>query len=157
MGNSISNILRKTRLHLFLMSVTPLFLVSCDAFDLQDDQAQEEQETTETSSQDLDAEVFEVVEDPPEPVGGLHEIYENLEYPETAREAGIQGQVVIQFIVTEDGDVDQVEGLRDIGGGTMEAAKQAIKDTEWKPGEQKGRAVNVRFQLPVSFQLSEED
>ncbi len=98
-------------------------------------------------------EIFEVVEDEPYPLGGLDAIYSNLRYPEIARRAGIEGVVIIQFVVDEHGNVSQFNVLRDIGGGTANAAIEAIQQTEWAPGRQRGRAVPVRFQIPVRFML----
>ena len=97
--------------------------------------------------------IFEVVEDEPYPVGGLDAIYNNLQYPEIARRAGIEGVVVIQFIVDEHGNISDFSVLRDIGGGAANAAIDAIQATQWEPGRQRGRAVPVRFQIPIRFVL----
>lgn len=97
--------------------------------------------------------IFEVVEDEPYPIGGLDAIYNNLRYPEIARRAGIEGVVVIQFVVDENGNISEFNVLRDIGGGAANAAIEAIQQTEWAPGRQRGRAVPVRFQIPVRFML----
>ena len=107
----------------------------------------------EDDGEEEEQEIFEVVEDNPEPIGGMDAIYDNLEYPEIARRAGIEGQVVIQFVVDENGNVSNVSVLQDIGGGTGEAAMEAIQQTEWEPGRQRGRAVPVRFQVPIRFTL----
>lgn len=98
--------------------------------------------------------LFEVVEDMPEPVGGIEAIYNNLDYPEAARRAGIEGRVSVQFTVDENGNVSDVQVLRGIGGGADEEAVSAIRDTEWTPGRQRGRAVPVRFVYTVQFRLS---
>lgn len=107
----------------------------------------------EEEEEDEEQEIFMVVEDDPEPIGGMEAIYDALEYPETARRAGIEGQVIVQFVVDEQGNVSQMEVLRGIGGGTEEAAMEAIQSVEWRPGRQRGQAVPVRFQLPVRFRL----
>ncbi|MEX0681600.1 MAG: energy transducer TonB [Balneolales bacterium] len=105
--------------------------------------------------EDDEPEIFQVVEDMPEPVGGMQAIYDNIHYPEAARRAGIEGRVIIQFIVDENGQVRDPQVIRGIGGGCDEAAIAAIEAVEWSPGRQRGRAVRVQFQLPVMFRLQE--
>lgn len=102
---------------------------------------------------DDEPEIFMVVEDNPEPVGGVQEIYRNLRYPEIARRAGIEGVVVVQFVVDAQGNVQNPRILRGIGGGCDEAAIEAIKAVQWSPGRQRGRPVAVQFQVPIRFQL----
>ncbi|MEX0778564.1 MAG: energy transducer TonB [Balneolales bacterium] len=99
-------------------------------------------------------EVFQVVENMPEPVGGIESIYNNLEYPDVARRAGIEGRVSVQFTVDVNGNVSDAQVLRGIGGGADEEAISAIQNTEWTPGRQRGRAVPVRFVYTVQFRLS---
>ncbi len=105
--------------------------------------------------EDEEPEIFQVVEDMPEPVGGMQAIYENLTYPDAARRSGIEGRVIIQFIVDENGDVQNPQVVRGIGGGCDEAAIQAIESVEWTVGRQRGRPVRVQFQLPIMFRLQD--
>ncbi|MDI6401392.1 energy transducer TonB [Balneolaceae bacterium ANBcel3] len=98
-------------------------------------------------------EVFQVVEDMPEPVGGMQAIYDNMVYPDAARRAGIEGRVIVQFIVNEHGQVTNPQVIRGIGGGCDEAAIDAIRSVEWTPGRQRGRAVRVQYQLPILFRI----
>ena len=107
----------------------------------------------EDEEEEDEVRIFEVVEDEPYPIGGLDVIYENLEYPEIARRAGIEGIVVIQFVVDQTGQVSDFNIIRDIGGGAGDAAINAIRQTQWEPGRQRGRAVPVRFQIPIRFVL----
>ncbi len=93
------------------------------------------------------------VEHMPEPVGGMEAIYSRVKYPEIARKAGIEGRVVIQFIVDERGNVVNPTVIRGIGGGCDEAAIDAIRGMRFKPGLQQGRPVKVQFQLPIVFRL----
>ncbi|MEX0778563.1 MAG: energy transducer TonB [Balneolales bacterium] len=99
-------------------------------------------------------EIFQVVEDMPEPVGGIQAIYNNLEYPDVARRAGIEGRVSVQFTVDANGNVSDATVLRGIGGGADEEAISAIMNTTWTPGRQRGRPVPVRFVYTVQFRLS---
>lgn len=79
----------------------------------------------------------------------------HLKYPEVARSQGIQGQVIIQFVVNEDGSVSDAKVVRGIGGGCDEEALRMTKSMpKWKPGKQNGTAVKVFFILPVRFELS---
>lgn len=107
----------------------------------------------EIEEEEDEPELFQVVEDMPAPVGGMQAIYQNIRYPDAARRAGIEGRVIIQFIVDENGNVTNPVVVRGIGGGCDEAAIEAIKSVQWTPGRQRGRAVRVQFQLPVMFRL----
>lgn len=98
-------------------------------------------------------EIFIVVERMPEPAGGMEAIYRRLRYPEIARKAGIEGRVVLQFVVDERGNVVNPTVIRGIGGGCDEAAIEAIKGVRFTPGMQRGRPVKVQFQLPIVFRL----
>lgn len=104
-------------------------------------------------------EVFSVVEHQPEPVGGIGQYYEyvqkNLAYPEQAKSAGIEGKVYIQFIVTKDGSLEDVQVVKGIGGGCDEAALKVVEASDkWKAGMQRGQPVQVRMVVPISFKLS---
>ena len=98
-------------------------------------------------------EVFRVIESMPEPVGGMTAIFEHLTYPETARRAGIEGRVIVQFTVDESGNIQDPEVVRGIGGGCDEAAIAAIKAVEWIPGTQHGEPVSTEYSLPITFRL----
>lgn len=103
--------------------------------------------------EDEEPEIFIVVERMPEPAGGMEAIYRRLKYPEIARKAGIEGRVVLQFVVDERGNVVNPTVIRGIGGGCDEAAIEAIKGVRFTPGMQRGRPVKVQFQLPIVFRL----
>lgn len=103
--------------------------------------------------EDDEPEIFQVVEDMPEPAGGMAAIYRAIRYPDAARRAGIEGRVIIQFIVDESGQVRDPVVVRGIGGGCDEAAIAAIEAVDWSPGRQRGRPVRVQFQLPIMFRL----
>ena len=107
----------------------------------------------EDDEEDDEPEIFQVVEDMPEPAGGMAAIYNAIRYPDAARRAGIEGRVIIQFIVDENGQVRDPVVVRGIGGGCDEAAIDAIRSVEWSPGRQRGRPVRVQFQLPIMFRL----
>ena len=108
---------------------------------------------------EADPNVFEVVEKMPEfPNGGMPGLMkylsDNIRYPEAAKVAGIQGRVTVVFVVDKDGSITNVETLR---GVDAELDKEAIRVIsampKWIPGMQKGKAVKVRYTVPVMFRL----
>lgn len=77
-----------------------------------------------------------------------------LKYPRQAVLAGVEGRVIVQFIVNEDGRISHAKVVRGIGGGCDEEALRVVNTMPaWKPGMQNGRAVKVNFKLPVNFKL----
>jgi len=102
--------------------------------------------------------VYQTVPDMPVPPGGMDAwikyLTENLTYPANAKEKGVEGLVVLTFVVREEGKVDSVEVLRGIGGGCDEEAVRLVKNSGiWTPGKIEGKAVPVRMRLPVQFKL----
>ncbi|MFN1835177.1 TonB family protein [Balneola sp. MJW-20] len=100
---------------------------------------------------------FVVVEEMPKLIGGIKSISSKIQYPESARRAGIEGRVIVQFIVNKNGDVEDAEVVRGIGGGADEEALRVIRDAKFEPGVQRGRPVRVQFSMPVVFKLSDAD
>lgn len=100
---------------------------------------------------------FVVVEEMPELIGGLAELQKKIRYPETARRAGIEGRVYIQFIVNEQGQVEEPRIIRGVGGGLDEEALRVVSQAEFKPGMQRGRPVRVQYSLPILFRLQSDD
>lgn len=94
-----------------------------------------------------------VVEVMPEMKGGLKELYSEIKYPDMARRAGIEGRVIVQFIVNEMGEVQNPVILRGIGGGCDEEVLRVIKKMTFTPGIQNGKFVKVKMSQPVMFQL----
>lgn len=102
--------------------------------------------------------VFVVVEDQPQFPGGekarKQYLANNVEYPQLARESGIEGTVYVSFVVEKDGSITDVRVLRGIGGGCDKEAVRVVKDMpKWKSGKQRGKAVRVKFQMPIRFTL----
>lgn len=103
-------------------------------------------------------EIFTIVEDQPEPPGGMSAFYQyiakNLKYPSQARRMGIEGKVFVQFVVDKDGSITEVQAVKGIGAGCDEEAVRVIGEAQkWKPGKQRGRPVKVRMILPITFKL----
>ncbi len=107
-------------------------------------------------------EVFAIVEDQPEPLGGMEQLYEfiaaNLEYPEQAKRMGIEGKVFVQFVVDTDGSIKAVEVVKGIGEGCDNNAAKVVESLPaWKPGIQRGHPVKVRMILPITFKIDQEN
>ena len=100
-----------------------------------------------------------IVETMPEFIGGqdslMKFIVKNTNYPEAAKTAGISGTVYISFVVEADGKVTDVQLISDIGGGCGAEAVRVVTMTsgKWIPGKENGKAVRVKFNLPVKFLL----
>src|SRR6056297_2951672 len=100
---------------------------------------------------------FVVVEEMPELIGGLVSIQRDINYPEIARRAGSEGRVYVQFIVNENGNVEDPRVIRGIGGGADEEALRAVKQAKFKPGVQRGQPVRVQYSLPLVFRLQNSE
>ncbi len=101
-----------------------------------------------------DIQYFEVVEEMPEPIGGIEAIQKKIIYPEIAKRAGVEGKVYILAYVDETGTVTKTEILKGIGAGCDEAAEKAIRETKFKPGKQRGKSVKVKVAVPIIFKLN---
>lgn len=113
---------------------------------------------TKSESEVEDPMPFTVVEDKPLYPGGtdamLKFLGENLKYPHIAKEAGILGTVIVQFIIEKDGSVGEVKVIRGLGGGCNEEAVRVVSMMpKWAPGRQRGKAVRVTFHIPLKFYL----
>ncbi|NQV16128.1 energy transducer TonB [bacterium] len=98
--------------------------------------------------------IFIAYDEPPEPIGGYAAIQKAVVYPEIAREAGIEGTVIVQATIGKDGKVKETIILKGIPKtGLDEAAMDAIKKIKWKPAYQRDKPVTVRISVPVVFRL----
>ncbi len=118
---------------------------------------EEKLRTSSESKFNKEGDYFVVVEEMPKLVGGLASIQGKVEYPEMAKRAGIEGRVTVQFIVNENGEVENPKVIRGIGGGCDEAALEAVKQARFEPGIQKGEPVRVQYSLPIVFRLNDSD
>ncbi|NOR76200.1 MAG: TonB family protein [Draconibacterium sp.] len=104
------------------------------------------------------SEIFFVVEDMPEFPGGDLElrkyIGKNVDYPEIAQKNGIQGKVYVTFVVTKNGDIANAAIARGVDSSLDQEALRVVNSLpKWKPGKQRGQAVNVSFTVPINFVL----
>ena len=104
-------------------------------------------------------EIFQVVENQPEFPGGMAELMKylqkNIKYPTICQEQGVQGSVIVQFVVNSDGSIVDPQVVKPVNPYLDKEALRVVSNMpKWKPGEQRGKKVRVRFTLPVTFRLS---
>ena len=100
--------------------------------------------------------IFQVVEEMPEFPGGMAEcmkfLAKNIKYPTIAQENGVQGRVIVQFVVNKDGTIVDPVVVRSVDPYLDKEALRVIKAMpKWKPGKQRGKA--VKYTVPVTFRL----
>ena len=102
--------------------------------------------------------IFQVVEEMPEFPGGMAEclkfLSKNIKYPPIAQENGVQGRVIVQFVVNQDGSIVDPVVVRSVDPYLDKEALRVIQMMpKWKPGKQRGKAVRVKYTVPVTFKL----
>lgn len=105
-----------------------------------------------------EAKVFDVVEQMPSFPGGpsalMEYLHDHVKYPVVAQENGVQGRVVVSFIVEKDGSITDVRVVRSVDPSLdREAARVVSSMPRWTPGKQNGSAVRVKYNVPVMFKL----
>ena len=106
-------------------------------------------------------EVFQAVEEAAMFPGGMEAmmkyLQENIKYPEQAKNNGVQGRVIVQFVVNKDGSISNDTVVRSVDPLLDAEAIRVVRNMpNWTPGKQRGEAVRVRFTLPVTFRLDGE-
>jgi protein TonB len=102
--------------------------------------------------------VFDVVEQMPQFPGGPNALFEylskNIKYPVVAEENGIQGRVIVTFVVERDGSITEVKVAKSVDPSLDKEAMRVVKSMpHWIPGKQNGSAVRVKYTVPVTFRL----
>ena len=102
--------------------------------------------------------VFDVVEERPQFPGGqaalLDYLAKNIKYPVVAEENGIQGRVIVTFVVERDGSITDVKVVKSVDTSLDKEASLVVKAMpKWQPGKQNGSAVRVKYTVPVQFKL----
>ena len=102
--------------------------------------------------------IFQVVEEMPEFPGGMAEcmkwLSKNMKYPTISQENGVQGRVIVQFVVNRDGSIVDAVVARGVDPYLDKEALRVVGlMPKWKPGKQRGKAVRVKYTLPVMFRL----
>lgn len=101
--------------------------------------------------------IYEVVEQMPSFPGGqgalMQYLANNIKYPVVAQENGVQGRVVVSFVVERDGSITDVQVVRSVDPSLDHEAQRVVRSMpKWIPGKQNGKAVRVKYNVPVSFQ-----
>lgn len=120
--------------------------------------AKEEIAQPEPPKNEEENKVFDVVEEQPSFPGGqgalMAWLRDNIKYPVVAAENGIEGRVIVQFVVGKNGSISNVKVVKSIDPSLdREAVRVVSSMPSWTPGKQNGTSVNVRYTLPVTFKL----
>ncbi len=103
--------------------------------------------------------IFTIVEQMPQPENGMEALYKwigkTIKYPNAARRMGVEGTVFVGFVVNADGQISDVKTVKGISAECDKEAERVIKMMPpWTPGKQNGKAVKVKYVLPVKFKLA---
>ena len=102
------------------------------------------------------APILEFAEQAPTLIGGLGDLYLHIRYPQAAIDRGIQGRVVLKFVVEPDGRTSEIVVEKPLHPLCDSAAVQALRGVAFMPGRQNGEAARVRMRLPVRFELVDQ-
>lgn len=107
---------------------------------------------------EVENKVFDVVEQMPSFPGGpsalMQYLSSNIKYPVVAQENGVQGRVVVSFVVERDGSITDVQVARSVDPSLDREAQRVVRSMpKWIPGKQNGQAVRVKYNVPVAFRL----
>ena len=102
--------------------------------------------------------IFQIVEEPASFPGGMGEcmkwLGKNIKYPTISQENGVQGRVIVQFVVNRDGTIVDAKVVRGVDPYLDKEALRVVNlMPKWTPGKQRGKAVRCQFTLPVQFRL----
>lgn len=152
--------------YLMFVPVAALLVLFSNCTNTADEAAKEEEKVdvkfvpTEVKPDTIDVqdEVLNVVEVMPEFPGGskalMSYLAENIKYPKEAENAGMQGRVVVQFVVNTDGSIEDAKIARAVDPLLDQEAIRVINAMpKWKPGMQDGKKVRVKYTVPIMFRL----
>ena len=129
--------------YLYILPIAAICMIAC---------------TQSAKSTASDYITYEAVEEKPEYPGGMGELSKllssNLKYPLKSQENGVQGEVLVQFVVNKEGNVEEVTVFKGVDPYLDAEALRVIKMMpKWKPGKHEGKEVNVKCTIPVGFRL----
>ncbi len=164
MINKVKNPVRFSFKLLWVLVALNLVFFACSGPDtetfVEQNDIQQDKQAMDNNTETTEFDVFTVVEDMPEYHGGMQALMEylgsNIVYPESAKEKGIEGRVLINFIVDTDGSIKSVNVIRGIYEDCDNEAVRVVSSMpKWKPGKQKGVPVKVSYNLPIKFTLQD--
>ena len=129
--------------YLYILPIAAICMIAC---------------TQSAKSTASDYITYEAVEEKPEYPGGMGELSKllssNLKYPLKSQENGVQGEVLVQFVVDKEGNIEEVTVFKGVDPYLDAEALRVIKMMpKWKPGKHEGKEVNVKCTIPVGFRL----
>ncbi|MEA3449057.1 MAG: energy transducer TonB [Bacteroidota bacterium] len=132
--------------------------IDIDSESDEDTQVDIDMSSFEDEEEEVEPIAFAVVEDKPKFPGGdkalMTFLSKNTNYPEIAKENGIQGKVYVQFVINKNGNVTNVSIVRGVDPYLDKEAKRVVGQLpDWKPGQQRGKPVPVTYIVPINFKL----
>jgi TonB family protein len=156
-GQYLSDVMSEATMDVVIPRVAAFFAEMIDAESRGPELEEvEHAEWADTPPSHDDPSIVEVAEVQPVLEGGLEALERNVAYPEAARRAGVEGRVIVQFVVDEEGRVVDPVAVRSPSPMLSEAALAAVRLAEFTPGLDAGEPVKVRFSLPVTFRLRDD-
>ncbi len=127
-------------------------------YEADEDAAEADTDETDTPpppppDEEAESDVYFVVDLIPELIGSSRAIQEKIRYPERARSRGVEGSVIVKFVVDEQGRVVDLFVERGLGSGCDEEALRVVRQARFRPGRQRGRPVKVQLSLTITFRL----
>ncbi len=117
--------------------------------------------TPETSSEapaaKQSSDVHTDVDEMPKPIGGLAAIQKAVRYPKEASARGLEGKVIVEFVVDEQGRVVEPRVVQGLGSGLDEAALRAVREVTFTPARKDGKAVRTKLTLPFTFRAEDQE
>ena len=127
---------------------------SCNSCEESDCEEPEYDSSNDMSSEDADK-IYTIAEQMPSFKGNVNSwLSSHIQYPAVAAENGVQGRVIVKFVVTAEGYVRQAQVVRGVDSSLDREAVRVVNSMPaWNPGMNNGRYVNVWFSLPLTFKL----
>ncbi|HHP7238635.1 M56 family metallopeptidase [Longibacter sp.] len=138
-----------------VLSLLTIGIVACTDAPSGSPSTDAENPVTTSSSSDKPASPPSAVDAYPKIVGGLQAVQEAMQYPESAYEAGVEGRVLVQFVVDANGNVQEATIAQGVHDLLDDEALRVVRATDFTPGRQNGKAVPVEMTLPITFQHAE--